>query len=124
MDVPGYLELRESKKKKARQLLNAYIVDRLRDSRPGLTRVVHDLPDNHSSLLIHFPPDRILERLARLNEAGKARVHALRPGLLTSEEDLVARVGNYGLGGSQNASVSTVFSDPWKHQVAEEEDLP
>ena len=54
--------------------------------RPRLRGDVADRVDDHAGLLEHLAPDRLLERLARLDVAGQEREAALRPARLAAEQ--------------------------------------
>ena len=58
--------------------------------RPRLRGDVADLADLHARLLAHLAPDRLLERLAGLDEAGQHGEAALRPARLAAEQKPVA----------------------------------
>src|SRR5207302_8126193 len=57
---------------------------------PGLRGVVANLADADAGLLTYLARHRILETLARLDEAGQGRVLALGPGTLAAEQSALA----------------------------------
>src|SRR5207249_902317 len=59
--------------------------------RPGLARVILHRADGYARLLEHLASHRLLQRLARLNEAGERGVHVRpREPLRMAEQHLVA----------------------------------
>ena len=61
-----------------------------RRERPRLGREVARRPDAHAALLAHLADDRLLEALARLDEAGQRGVAARRPARRAAEQQPVA----------------------------------
>src|SRR3954469_7801818 len=57
--------------------------------RPRLAREVADVRHAHADFLVHFAREALLERLARLDEAGERAVHARRKVRAAAEQELV-----------------------------------
>ena len=61
--------------------------------RPGLRRVIGHLVDRDAGLLEHLARDRLLEALARLDEARERRMHALAASRACAPRDSARRHG-------------------------------
>lgn len=75
----GHLQVTSSTSAGARSTSERERGERAREEDARLRRVVACVADDDAGLLVHLAPDRLLERLARLDKACEARVEACRP---------------------------------------------
>ena len=90
LEPAAVLQLRRVALDLGRQRLGVAADHQRGGERPGLARMIGDAADRDAGLLLHLAPHRLLDRLARLQEAGERRIHAGREARLPAEQAALA----------------------------------